>query len=189
LNDIASEIGSDDSIFDRVQNVVIANNKLAAEGAKEEAQKEGFFSEIINTNLHGEARIMGKQLAEALKIALEQKQHPFCLISGGETTVTIRGTGKGGRNQELALASVDILNELKNAMFVSLATDGNDGPTDAAGAVVTGETHRRSISLGLTPLEYLNRNDAYSFFNLLGDLLKPGYTGTNVNDLIFLFGL
>jgi glycerate 2-kinase len=189
FNLITTEIISDDSTLDRVQNVIVANNKLAAQGSKDQAQTEGFITEIINTNLQGEAHRMGKQLAEALKIAAKQKKLPFCLISGGETTVTIHGNGKGGRNQELALAAVDILKDLQNGMLVSLATDGNDGPTDAAGAVVTGETYRRSIKLGMKPSDYLSGNDAYSFFEALGDLLKPGYTGTNVNDLIFLFGL
>jgi glycerate 2-kinase len=189
LNLITTEIKSDDSLFAQVQNVIVANNKFAAQGSKEQAQTQGFFTEIIDMNLHGEAHRMGKQLAAALKIATRQKKPPFCLISGGETTVTIHGDGKGGRNQELALAAVDVLKDLQNVMLVSLATDGNDGPTDAAGAVVSGETYRRSIKLGMKPSEYLARNDAYSFFEALGDLLKPGYTGTNVNDLIFLFGL
>jgi hydroxypyruvate reductase len=172
-----------------VQNIIIANNKLALQAALEQAQKEGFASEIIDENLHGEARLLGNQLAKILRSSLQRRPHPFCLISGGETTVTIRGTGKGGRNQELALAAVDTLKNLKNTMLLSLATDGNDGPTDAAGAVVTGETYGRARTLDMIPARYLMNNDAYHFFDRLGDLLQPGYTGTNVNDLIFLFGL
>ncbi len=109
------------------------------------------------------------------------------MIAGGETTVTIKGNGKGGRNQELALAAVNELKDLENVMLISLATDGEDGPTDAAGAVVTGESARRAELLGLFAADYLSRNDAYSFFEGLGDLVRTGPTGTNVNDLIFLF--
>jgi hydroxypyruvate reductase len=109
------------------------------------------------------------------------------MIAGGETTVTIRGAGKGGRNQELALAAVPLLADLPDVMLVTLATDGEDGPTNAAGAVVNGETASRAQALGLNPAEYLANNDSYHFFEQLGDLLKPGPTGTNVNDLTFLF--
>ena len=101
--------------------------------------------------------------------------------------MTIQGNGKGGRNQELALAAVDELSGVKDVTLIALATDGDDGPTDAAGAVVTGETAQRAQLLGLDVGNYLSRNDAYHFFEALGDLLKTGPTGTNVNDLIFLF--
>ena len=94
--------------------------------------------------------------------------------------------GKGGRNQELALAAVTELAGLENAILITLATDGEDGPTDAAGAVVTGETLQRARSLGLDPADYLARNDSYTFFEKLGDLLEIGPTGTNVNDLVLL---
>jgi len=108
-------------------------------------------------------------------------------VVGGETTVTLRGKGLGGRNCELALAAVTELADYPGVLLASLATDGEDGPTDAAGAVVTGETFRRAAELGLNPMTFLDRNDSYGFFAGLGDLLKPGSTGTNVNDLIFLF--
>ena len=112
---------------------------------------------------------------------------PACIIAGGETTVTLRGSGRGGRNQELALAAVADLAGLPDLALVALATDGGDGPTDAAGAVVTGATLDRARALGLDPAAHLARNDAYPFFDALGDLLKPGPTETNVNDLAFLF--
>jgi glycerate 2-kinase len=177
------------SVYDHTRNVIVANNKSALQAAKEKAVAEGFFADIINTNLQGEARVIGKQMAETLRATVTQKPIPFCLISGGETTVTIQGFGKGGRNQELALSAVELMGDVNNGMLISLATDGNDGPTDAAGAVVNGETFRRAKKLGMSTAEYLTRNDSFSFFDSLGDLLKPGYTGTNVNDLIFLFGL
>jgi hydroxypyruvate reductase len=99
----------------------------------------------------------------------------------------LQGNGHGGRNQEIALGAVDELAGLEDIALVTLATDGGDGPTDAAGAVVTGETLQRAQSLELDPLSFLARNDAYNFFNPLGDLLKTGPTMTNVNDLAFLF--
>jgi glycerate 2-kinase len=177
------------SNISHVKNLLVANNKSAANSARDQAMMEGFFTKVINTNLAGEASTVGRQLAEFLKDAKNSSSRPFCLISGGETTVTIKGSGKGGRNQELALSTVDILKGVNNAMLVALATDGNDGPTDAAGAVVVGNTYSRAKKLGMSTSDYLARNDSYSFFESLDDLLKPGYTGTNVNDLIFLFGL
>ena len=103
--------------------------------------------------------------------------------------MTIRGDGKGGRNQELALAAVDQLAGEKEVMLIALATDGEDGPTDAAGAVMTGETRQRAESLGTDAAGSLSRNDAYPFFDALGDLIRSGPSGTNVNDLVFLIGL
>jgi hydroxypyruvate reductase len=111
------------------------------------------------------------------------------LIAGGETTVTIKGNGKGGRNQELALSAVNELKELENVMLISLATDGEDGPTDAAGTVATGESARRAESLELEAADYLSRNDAYHYFDALGDLIRTGPSGTNVNDLMFMIAL
>jgi glycerate 2-kinase len=177
----------DESIFDKVQNVIIGNNLSAAQAAQGQAEIEGFHSEIISTTIQGEAAEAGAQLAKRLKAEREKKGRPFCLIGGGETTVTIKGNGRGGRNQELALAAVEALAGLQDILLVSLATDGDDGPTDAAGAVVNGETRQRAERLGMSAADHLSRNDAYPFFESLGDLLKPGYTGTNVNDLIFLF--
>jgi hydroxypyruvate reductase len=145
--------------------------------------------QVLGTQLQGEARLVGQKLAKTLRTASVQNERPFCLIMGGETTVTVRGTGKGGRNQELALGAVDALEGLQNVLLVSLATDGDDGPTDAAGAVVTGETRGRGHAAGMRAADYLARNDAYHYFEPLGDLLKPGYSGTNVNDLIFLLAL
>jgi hydroxypyruvate reductase len=109
------------------------------------------------------------------------------LIAGGETTVTVSGQGLGGRNQELALGAVIDLAGLENTVLISLATDGSDGPTDAAGAVVTGKTLARARDLNLDPVQFLANNDSYHFFASLGDLLLPGPTMTNVNDLVFLF--
>jgi len=171
------------------QNIIIGDNKLAAQAAVEQAQREGIHAEILTNELQGEARDIGIMLAERLRIRAEQMTRPFCLIAGGETTVTIKGNGKGGRNQELALSAVNELRGLENVLLIALATDGEDGPTDAAGAVVTGESAQRAESLGVGVADHLSRNDAYVCFDQLNDLLKIGPSGTNVNDLIFLIAL
>jgi hydroxypyruvate reductase len=172
--------------FSKVENIIIGDNKLAAQAALEQAKQEGFQAEILTNELQGEAREVGRDLAQRLRRESTRRAHPFCLIAGGETTVTIRGKGKGGRNQELALSAVRELEGLQNVMLIALGTDGDDGPTDAAGAVVTGGTAHRAEALGLNAADSLARNDAYPFFDALGDLLKTGPTGTNVNDLVFL---
>ena len=170
-----------------------------------QAGKEGFNAESLGSNWQGEAREAGARLADKLRVAKTSEKSPFCLIAGGETTVALRQRsgqavqgagnpapkegGKGGRNQELALAAVAPLDGLPNTILISLATDGEDGPTDAAGAVVTGETLQRAQKLGLDVTEHLSGNNAYPFFDKLGDLIKIGPTGTNVNDLVFLFSL
>ena len=170
----------------RVTNVVVGNNELAAQGALQQAEQEGFAAEILRTDVQGEASLVGERLARRLRIALEERPRPFCLIVGGETTVTLHGNGKGGRNQELALAAAGLLSGLPDVMLAALATDGDDGPTDAAGAVTTGQTLERGAALGMVAADYLARNDSYMYFSALNDLLKPGYSGTNVNDLMFL---
>jgi glycerate 2-kinase len=179
----------DPLIFERVQNIIVGDNRLASQAALEQAVQEGFEAEVLTNELQGEAREAGLNLAHRLRVDSSRKARPFCLIAGGETTVTIRGEGKGGRNQELALGALPELSGLDDVLLIALATDGDDGPTDAAGAVVTGETARRATSLGLDAAGYLSRNDSYPFFESLGDLLKTGPTGTNVNDLIFLCAL
>jgi len=173
--------------FSRVQNIIIGDNRLAAQAALEQAQREGFDSEILTNELQGEAREVGVMLSTKLRDEATKRRHPFCLIAGGETTVTIRGNGKGGRNQELALAAVNELHGLSNVMLIAVATDGEDGPTDAAGAVATGKSAERAKRLGLSEADSLSRNDAFPFFESLGDLIRTHPTGTNVNDLVFLF--
>jgi glycerate 2-kinase len=174
-------------IFDRVQNTIIASNEIALRAAQSQAQKEGLGTKILRTDLQGEASLIGRELASQLKESIQMLQRPFCLLAGGETTVTLKGKGQGGRNQELALGAVDVLAGLQDVILVSLATDGEDGPTDAAGAVVTGESAQRAESLGMDAADYLSRNDAYTFFEALGDLVQTGPSGTNVNDLVLCF--
>jgi glycerate 2-kinase len=177
----------DDPVFEKIQNTIIASNKVALFAAQTQAQAEGFQVNIIRTSMQGEASMAGREIAYQLKKSLQTMPRPFCLLAGGETTVTINGNGKGGRNQELALAAVDILADLKDVMFIAFATDGEDGPTDAAGAVVTCESAQRAESLGMSTADYLSRNDAYSFFETLDDLIRTGPSGTNVNDLVLCF--
>jgi hydroxypyruvate reductase len=172
----------------RLHNI-LGDNVLAANAPLEQAKLEGFKAEILRNNLEGEARDAGVMLAERLREESTKRTRPFCLIAGGETTVKVKGNGKGGRNQELALASLLELDGLQGVFLIALATDGDDGPTDAAGAVVTGETARRAAALGLDAADHLSRNDAYPFFQALDDLIKSGPTGTNVNDLIFLLAI
>jgi hydroxypyruvate reductase len=188
LETIASGLTVDPSLGARVQNFIVGDIRTAAQAAQQTAASEGFDSLIFDLQIQGEAREVGLGLAKRFKEERKKSNKPFCLIAGGETTVTLQGNGKGGRNQELALAAVDELRGLENILLVSLATDGDDGPTDAAGAVVNGATHQRAESIGISVADYLARNDAYNFFRPLNDLIQCGYTGTNVNDLIFLVG-
>lgn len=180
----------DDPLFARVSNTLIGSNELAADAAMAAAVAEGFHPLLLTSSLDGEAREAGRLLAAVLREVAGSGRpvpRPACIIAGGETTVTLRGAGRGGRNQELALAAMPGLAGLPNVALVALATDGGDGPTDAAGAVVTGMSLARATALGLDPAAYLARNDAYPLFAALGDLLLPGPTATNVNDLTFLF--
>lgn len=179
-----------DHIFEKVQNVIVGSNLLAAQAALTQAEAEGFHPYLLRADLQGEARAAAFELATFLRHARltgDPLPGPACIVAGGETTVTLKGNGKGGRNTELALAAVSELADFPGVMLITLATDGEDGPTDAAGAVVTGGTFRRAAGLGMQPGLFLKWNDSYSFFSALGDLLKPGPTGTNVNDLVFLF--
>ncbi|ACL26233.1 Hydroxypyruvate reductase [Chloroflexus aggregans DSM 9485] len=179
----------DDPRLAVVQNVLIGSNTQAAEAALVAARAVGFNAMLLTTYLEGEARDVGQVLAAiAREIATYHRplSRPALMIAGGETTVTIRGSGRGGRNQELALSAAIALEGLTDVAVVALATDGGDGPTDAAGAVATGDTVARARILGLDAVAHLRNNDAYPFFAALGDLLLPGPTGTNVNDLIFV---
>ena len=173
-----------DPIFNRVGNVIVGDNATAAKAALAQAETEGFHSEYLGGTWQGEAREVGVELASKLR---EEGKLPYCGVAGGETTVTLKANGAGGRNQELALAAAIELEGAQESMLITLASDGEDGPTDAAGAVVTGETIARAEKLGMDPVDYLSRNDAYHFFEKLDDLIKTGPTGTNVNDLAFLF--
>jgi glycerate 2-kinase len=178
------------ALFQRVQTAVIGSNRLAAEAAVKAAQAQGLNALLLSTFVEGEAREVARVAAALAKELVYHDRpvpRPACLVWGGETTVNVRGQGLGGRNQELALAAAAAMEGLPGVVLVALGTDGTDGPTDAAGAVATGETIARARSLGLDPVAHLENNDAYPFFDALGDLIRTGPTGTNVNDLLFLF--
>ncbi|MEN6580021.1 MAG: DUF4147 domain-containing protein [Anaerolineaceae bacterium] len=168
-------------------NTIIGSNLNSCLAAVECAQTLGFHAEFLTDRLVGEARKVGEHQAEIAQ-AKSCLPRPFMLICGGETTVTVVGEGKGGRNQEVALGAVRGFAGLENLLLITLATDGEDGPTNAAGAFVDGSTLTRALARGLDPDEFLRRNDAYSFFESLDDLLVIGPTGTNVNDISLIFG-
>lgn len=179
-----------DPIFQNTMTEIIGSNYLACQSALEQAKREGFNTLLLTTYLQGEARDAGGFLASVIRqvcLTGEPIPPPACIIIGGETTVTLHGQGSGGRNQELALGAVKGMAHLNNAILITLATDGGDGPTNAAGAVVTGDTLHRADDLGLNPDHFLAKNDSYHFFAPLGDLIITGPTQTNVNDLAFLF--
>jgi hydroxypyruvate reductase len=178
-----------DPLFDRVQNIIIGSNAQAAQAAEKAAQQLGFNTLLLSTQVQGEAREVAKVAAAIAKeIALYNRPvaKPACLILGGETTVTLKGNGLGGRNQEMALACALAIEGVPNTLIAALGTDGTDGPTDAAGAIATGETVGRAQAIGLDAQAHLANNDAYHFFQPLGDLIITGPTGTNVNDLLIL---
>ncbi len=179
-----------DPLFSLVQHIIVGSNLQAARAAQVQAASEGFKPMLLTTSLQGEARQAGvflSELARQVDINGYPAARPVCLIAGGETTVTVSGHGLGGRNQEVALAAVPGLDGLKDVLLITLATDGGDGPTDAAGAVASGESLARARQLNLDPDLYLAQNDSYHFFTSLDDLLRPGPTRTNVNDLSFVF--
>ncbi|MCX7681612.1 MAG: DUF4147 domain-containing protein [Anaerolineae bacterium] len=176
-----------DSVFARAQYVIVGSNRMAALAAVDQAARLGFNALLLSTFVEGEAREVAKvaaALVKGVRACGDPLSPPACLVWGGETTVTVRGPGKGGRNTELALAAALALEGWPGVLLVALATDGSDGPTDAAGALVTGETVSRARALGLDPLAALEANDSYSFFDQLGALIRTGPTGTNVNDLL-----
>jgi glycerate 2-kinase len=178
-----------DPLFDRVQTVIIGSNAQAAQAAETAACRLNFNTLLLSTQVQGEAREVAKIAAAiAREIAVYNRPvaKPACVILGGETTVTLKGNGLGGRNQEIALAGALAIDGLPNNLIAAVGTDGTDGPTDAAGAIATGETVGRAKAIGLDAQAHLANNDSYHFFQALGDLIVTGPTGTNVNDLLFI---
>ena len=172
--------------FDKTHNVVVASNFNALLAARNRADALGYQVLLLSSMIEGETReVAAFHMAIAREIAVHgyPLARPACILSGGETTVTIRGTGKGGRNQEFALAAALNTAGLGAVVLLSAGSDGNDGPTDAAGAFVDETTGQRALSAGLDPQSSLDENDSYSFFDRLGDLYITGPTNTNVMDL------
>jgi glycerate 2-kinase len=175
-----------DRIFESVHNIVIGSNRLALQTAQKAAERAGFNTVVLTSLLEGEARHIAKVIGGIIREIQETGNpvsQPACLLLGGEPTVHIKGKGKGGRNQELALA-VALTDILQPYIFISCGSDGTDGPTDAAGAVVSEKTLKRAETIGISASEYLEHNDSYNFFSQLDDLIITGPTGTNVMDLM-----
>ncbi len=175
--------------FRKVHNVIIGNNLLALKAAETKANSMGFQTLILSSQLQGEARQLAKFYAAIAAEILKSGYPctpPICILAGGEPTVTIKGNGLGGRNTELALAFAIEIQGLTRIAFLSGATDGTDGPTDAAGAIVTGRTYQGARKKEIHAEDYLRQNDSYIFFKKAGGLLMTGPTRTNVMDVHIL---
>jgi glycerate-2-kinase len=178
-----------DPAFENVQNVCIGNNRTASQAAIEYLQSEGLNTVLLADFLEGEAKQVGEALACGVFVRNSPVPKPLGVVAGGETTVTVTGAGRGGRNQELALAAALNLEGVENCTIASFSTDGVDGPTDAAGAIVDDYTLKRAKQQGLDAEKVLAENDSYQFFSKIGDLIHTEATGTNVNDISVIVAL
>ncbi len=172
--------------FARVQNCIVGNNLLAMKAAQKKARELGYRTLMLSSLIEGETREVAKvhaAIAQEVARSHQPLAPPACVLSGGETTVTLKGQGKGGRNQEFSLAAALEVDGWEHLVILSAGTDGTDGPTDAAGAFADGTTVSRGKDLNLDARAYLDENDSYSFFEKLDDLVMTGPTGTNVMDL------
>lgn len=178
-----------DPLFENVRNQIVGSISDALSAAEQKAMRMGYRPLILTSMLCGEAREVAKAVC-AVAREIQRSGHPIappaCLLSGGETTVTLRGDGLGGRNMELALAAGIELTGIEKTLLLSAGTDGTDGPTDAAGAFADGSTVSRAETMGISALRHLADNNAYRFFEPLDDLLITGPTRTNVMDLQIL---
>ena len=184
--DIEDTPKAGDAVFERCFSELVGTNLQALKSAGSKAEELGYPTLILSSTVEGEAKEVVKVLtaiAREIQGSGNPLSAPACILCGGETTVTIQGEGKGGRNQEFALASALEIDGMRDVVVLAGGTDGNDGPTDAAGAIADGSTLARAQSRGLDPLDYLRRNDAYHFFQPLDDLVITGPTRTNVMDV------
>jgi glycerate 2-kinase len=178
-----------DEVFRKVYNVVVGSNRFASQAAYADLKSAGLNALMLTAALEGEARQVGivlASIAREVSVSGNPVPKPAGIVAGGETTVFVTGKGVGGRNQEIALAAATKLGGLDGVVLASSSTDGVDGPTDAAGAVVDGRSLVRAEEKGLAPETFLAENDSYRFFSGLGDLIFTGPTGTNVNDVSVL---
>lgn len=189
--DVEDTPGSDDPIFENTVVEVIGDNRIAALAACKRAEQLGYDTLLLTTYLEGQAKEVAKVAAALAKEILATHKPlapPACIILGGETIVRLGDDpGRGGRNQELALAAAIALEGIDGVTVVSLATDGTDGPTDSAGGIADGGTVARGRAEGLSAQSHLQDNDAYPYLEATNDLLITGPTQTNVNDLVFVF--
>jgi glycerate-2-kinase len=175
-----------DKAFAKVHNIVVGNNLTASFAAFNNVKKAGLNALLLSSCLEGQARDVGTMFASTANEIVTSGNpvpKPAGIVAGGETTVTVVGKGKGGRNQEIALGAALKIGNLDGVVVASLSTDGVDGPTDAAGAIADGKTMLRAHELGLNPRKFLAENNSYSFFLKLNDLIFTGPTGTNVGDV------
>ena len=181
-----------EALFSRIRHHVIGNNRAAIERMAERARALGLRPLILTTTLSGEAREIGKlfgNLAKDMRGSGNPVRPPACLLAGGELTVTVKGKGVGGRAQEFALAAAPSLEGLSRVFVAGFGTDGIDGPTEAAGAVVDGRTLSRAREKGTSHEAALRENDSYRFFHRAGGHVVTGPTGTNVNDVYMILAL
>jgi len=183
--DVPETLKPDDARIARSVARIIGGSITAVDGAALAARERGYSVHVLNQPVVGEARQAARAFIEDARGAAARLASPVCVIGGGETTVVVKGNGVGGRNQEFALAMLAHLGGTASPAvhFGSIGTDGIDGPTDAAGAVVDITTAQRASLLGLDPQRFLDNNDSYHFFSALDDLLRTGPTGTNVGDI------
>jgi glycerate 2-kinase len=183
---IAETPKADDPLFLQVTNVVIGNNTLVVDAAAARARQLGFTPHVLTSALEGEARLAARdvvRVARRIKDGLGPVAAPACVLASGETTVTVRGRGTGGRCQEFTLAAALEIENLDGVAVLAAGTDGSDGPTLAAGAVADGMSARRARELGREPRARLEANDSHGVFDALGDLVVTGPTNTNLLDL------
>jgi hydroxypyruvate reductase len=181
-----------DPIFEKSFNHLIGSNQIALNAAVEKAKELGYTTLILTNKLQGEAKEQASLFVQHV-IKQNKLPKPMCILMGGETTVTIKGKGKGGRNQEFALAALEelIKYSVDNSsipLILSAGTDGTDGPTEATGAIVDKKTIDQAEKLGLDPLTYLQKNDSYHFFKKAGGHIITGPTQTNVMDIVIALG-
>jgi hydroxypyruvate reductase len=167
-------------------NVIVGSNRQSITAAAKKARELGYRPIVLSTTIDGETREIARMHAAIAREMIASGGCRVCFLSGGETTVTIRGKGLGGRNQEFVLAAAIALENTPNVTIFSGGTDGIDGPTDAAGAVADSATLRRAAVLRLNARQFLADNDSYHFFEKAGGLVKTGPTGTNVMDVRLL---
>ena len=184
---IAETLKKDDPIVQKLDNQILLTNLALQKEAINSAKNEGFHVQQLPKPLQGLASDVGRQTCKKFLHLIKNSPRPFLLVGGGETTVKVKGKGKGGRNLEMALSAVSLLENIPNVAMITFATDGEDGSTDAAGAIVTGETMSKARKVNYMPEKFLANNDSYAFFQKVGGLITIGSTRTNVNDLVFFF--